>query len=306
MSSSIFSPDTITASINYGTFRFSIRLKKIVFEKIKRIHNKGATYTAAVFSCTHAIATRETSGAADRIWQRVGTEVMLRSTTILVENRNNAIPFNKFSMTRKSTKTIYYLTKLLIGVFYAASITFFIPANQEDALFEVLRRLSCPSQEFFTASNIFVLCIDEDYIQFLATFTAFGVMLEVIQILFYFACCVYYLFFSARSFTSKTTSKLQIKFFASVLLQTLVPLLFLFPTAFYAWFAVRFNYYNQALTNLSILYASIHGLISTLTVLIIHSPYRKFILSLSRKTEPKQFVRNIEMESVMNNQIVIR
>ncbi|CCD67251.1 Serpentine Receptor, class H [Caenorhabditis elegans] len=231
---------------------------------------------------------------------------MLLSTTILVENRNNATPFNKFKITRKSTKATYYLTKLLIGVLYAASFTFFIPANQDEALFKVLRRLPCPSQEFFTGSNIFVLCIDDYHIQFLIAFTVLGVLAEVIQILFYLTCCVYYLFFSIRSFTSKTTRKLQIKFLASILLQISIPVLFMLPTAFYIWFAVDFNYYNQALTNLSILHSSIHGLISTFTVLIIHYPYRQFVLSYFRKSEQKQSVRIIEIESVMITQIVIK
>ncbi|CCD66310.1 Serpentine Receptor, class H [Caenorhabditis elegans] len=231
---------------------------------------------------------------------------MLLSTTILVENRNNAIPFNKFKITRKSTKTIYYLTKLLIGVFYAASFTFFIPANQEEALFKVLRRLPCPSQDFFTASNIFVLCIDDYHIHFLIAFTVLGVVVEVIQILFYLTCCVYYLFFSIRSFTSKTTRKLQIKFLASILLQISIPVLFMLPTAFYIWFAVDFNYYNQALTNLSILHASIHGLISTVAVLIIHHPYRQFVLSYFWKSKPKQPLKNIDIDSVVITQIVIK
>lgn len=33
-----------------------------------------------------------------------------------------------------------------------------------------------------------------------------------------------------------------------------------------------------ALTNLSVLHASLHGLISTFVVLIIHKPYRQFII----------------------------
>nr|pir hypothetical protein K12D9.2 - Caenorhabditis elegans [Caenorhabditis elegans] len=215
---------------------------------------------------------------------------MLTSTTILVENRKNAIPSNKFKITRKSTKTMYYLAKVLMGTFYAASTVLFFPANQEEALFEVLRRLPCPAQEFFTASKMFVWCIDKDYIPLIIALTTMWVLSEAIQIAFYFLCCVYYLFFSVRSFisfTSKATQKLQIKFLASNLLQIFVPMLFLFPTAFYIWFAVYFNYHNQALTNLSFVYSSIHGLISTFTVLIIHSPYRQ--------QEPKQFVRNIEI-----------
>ncbi|CEO42550.2 Serpentine Receptor, class H [Caenorhabditis elegans] len=223
---------------------------------------------------------------------------MLTSTTILVESRNNAIPFNKFKISRKSTKTLYYLTKLLMGTFYAASTIFFIPANQEEARFEVLKQLPCPAQEFFTVSNILVLSIDKDYSRLIIALTTMGVLSEAIQIAFYFICCVYYLFFSVRSFTSftsKTTKKFHIKLLTSILLQIFVPMLFLFPTAFYIWFSVYFNYHNQALTNLSFVYSSIHGLISTFTILIIHSPYRQFILSCFRKPEPKQFVRNIEM-----------
>lgn len=165
--------------------------------------------------------------------------------TVLLENRHNSIPFNRFKISGKNTKSLYYAIRILLGLSYTLSMLLFIPEDQEAALLQILRQILCPTKEFFTASGVYVVCIDEGYIKFLALFTVLGTLSEICQMAFFVLCCSYYLFFSKSSFTSKKTRKLQIAFFASIILQISIPITFLLPTFFYLGFSVGFKYYNQ-------------------------------------------------------------
>lgn len=167
------------------------------------------------------------------------------SMTVLLENRHNSIPFNRFKISGKNTKSLYYAIRILLGLSYTLSMLLFIPEDQEAALLQILRQILCPTKEFFTASGVYVVCIDEGYIKFLALFTVLGTLSEICQMAFFVLCCSYYLFFSKSSFTSKKTRKLQIAFFASIILQISIPITFLLPTFFYLGFSVGFKYYNQ-------------------------------------------------------------
>lgn len=227
---------------------------------------------------------------------KVSFSVMVMSMTILLENRHNSIPSNRFRITGKLFKFIYYSARVLIAVSFSMLIFQFVPEDQSSALFQILKSIPCPTEEFFTASGMFVLVIDETYINLLAIACVLGVSFEILQMIFFIICCLHYLYFAINGFTSKKTRKLQIAFFGSIMLQVSIPILFLLPSFVFLVFSVVSGYYNQglfselallkpkilfsALTNFSVVYASIHGLLSTLVVLTIHKPYRKFIRSL--------------------------
>ncbi|CCD62979.1 Serpentine Receptor, class H [Caenorhabditis elegans] len=216
-----------------------------------------------------------------QIWFGImGIYVMVMSMTILLENRHNSIPSNRFRITGKLFKFIYYSARVLIAVSFSMLIFQFVPEDQSSALFQILKSIPCPTEEFFTASGMFVLVIDETYINLLAIACVLGVSFEILQMIFFIICCLHYLYFAINGFTSKKTRKLQIAFFGSIMLQVSIPILFLLPSFVFLVFSVVSGYYNQALTNFSVVYASIHGLLSTLVVLTIHKPYRKFIRSL--------------------------
>ncbi|CAI2354309.1 unnamed protein product [Caenorhabditis sp. 36 PRJEB53466] len=143
---------------------------------------------------------------------------MIMSMTILFENRHNSIPSNKLRIERMSVKLIYYAIRIALLVLYSSFIFLFVP-EQEPARLQILQSIPCPTEEFFT-SPVFVLCINDTYTNFLAAVTALGVLSEILQIAFFVACCLYYLFFSLNGFTSKKTRKLQIAFFASIVMQS--------------------------------------------------------------------------------------
>ncbi|CAP38053.2 Protein CBR-SRH-79 [Caenorhabditis briggsae] len=221
--------------------------------------------------------------------------VMIMSMTILLENRHNSIPSNRFRISRKCTKVLYYSFRIILAFFYSLAIFLFIPEDQKMAMMEILKDIPCPTSDFFKADELFVLCIDDDYITFLALITALGVLLEICQMLFFMFCCLYYLFLSIHGFTSKKTRKLQIAFFGSIILQVSIPVMFLIPSFVFMVFSVVTGYYNQALTNFAVLHASLHGFLSTIVVLIIHKPYRNFILSFFGKSKNLESLKKSTM-----------
>ncbi|CAL2044158.1 unnamed protein product [Caenorhabditis brenneri] len=220
--------------------------------------------------------------------------VMIMSMTILLENRHNSIPSNRFRITGKIMKTLYYSLRVLMAFIYSIGIFLCVPDDQQGALLQILKEIPCPTEEFFTVKEIFVLCIDDYYINFLASITALGVLFECSQMLFFMLCCLYYLFFAINGFTSKKTRKLQIAFFGSIILQVSIPVMFLLPSFVFMVFSVVMGYYNQALTNFAVLHASVHGFLSTVVVLVIHKPYRNFIRSFFCKSvKPEVTIKSV-------------
>uniref|UniRef100_A0A1I7UB88 Serpentine Receptor, class H n=1 Tax=Caenorhabditis tropicalis TaxID=1561998 RepID=A0A1I7UB88_9PELO len=218
--------------------------------------------------------------------------VMIMSMTILLENRHNSIPSNRFRITGKVFKAVYYSFRILMAFAFSMAIFVCVPEDQNDALMKILKEIPCPAREFFEVEQVYVLCIDEKYTNFLASVVALGVLFECSQMLFFMLCCLYYLFFSIHGFTSKKTRKLQIAFFGSIILQVSIPVMFLVPSFIFMICSVVFGYYNQALTNFAVLHASVHGFLSTVVVLIIHKPYRNFLLSLFGKSAKVDIVTN--------------
>ncbi|CAL2047050.1 unnamed protein product [Caenorhabditis brenneri] len=100
-----------------------------------------------------------------------------------------------------------------------------------------------------------------------------------------FICCQGLLFFFmvTRSLNqygtqlSKKTVDMQRKFLKSVILQLLVPSFCLNAPFAYIWYSAKFKYYNQKLTNFSIILIASHGLFSSIFMLFIQVPYRKVI-----------------------------
>ncbi|PIC40257.1 hypothetical protein B9Z55_011662 [Caenorhabditis nigoni] len=299
-----------------------------------------------------------------QIWLSImSIYVMIMSMTILLENRHNSIPSNRFRISRKCTKILYYSFRIILALFYSLAIFLFIPEDQKMAMMEILKDIPCPTEDFFKTQNflkiqkvkcrsskdllnhincnsvpnalyrtesakekgetaypddkasvcghnvlqtpyffkiqkadeLFVLCIDDNYITFLALITALGVLFEICQMLFFMFCCLYYLFLSIHGFTSKKTRKLQIAFFGSIILQVSIPVMFLMPSFVFMVFSVVTGYYNQALTNFAVLHASLHGFLSTIVVLIIHKPYRNFILSIFGKSKNLESLKKSTM-----------
>uniref|UniRef100_A0A1I7TSX1 Serpentine Receptor, class H n=1 Tax=Caenorhabditis tropicalis TaxID=1561998 RepID=A0A1I7TSX1_9PELO len=81
---------------------------------------------------------------------------------------------------------------------------------------------------------------------------------------------------SATMVLSKNTVKLQKKFMRALIIQILTPVLILFVPASYLVFSISQYYYSQIANNLCMFVISLHGCTSTVVMLYMHEPYRKY------------------------------
>uniref|UniRef100_A0A1I7U1M6 Serpentine receptor class gamma n=1 Tax=Caenorhabditis tropicalis TaxID=1561998 RepID=A0A1I7U1M6_9PELO len=119
----------------------------------------------------------------------------------------------------------------------------------------------------------------ENYLNFCSMVTYLSLTL---QIIFFTSCCIYYLFISkTMSGLSQSTRRLQIRSFYLMILQILFPLiLFIIP------FSLSMNQDkggHQSKNNFSIIMVSVHHGATSLSILLVHAPYRRFLKS---KTSP--------------------
>ncbi|KAF1753668.1 hypothetical protein GCK72_020225 [Caenorhabditis remanei] len=68
-------------------------------------------------------------------------------------------------------------------------------------------------------------------------------------------------------------------FFIALVIQTGLPLITLVVPFAYSWVSVIWRYYNQGLMNIAVIVTTVHGVSSTLVMLLVHRPYRNALIS---------------------------
>uniref|UniRef100_A0A8R1HKI6 Uncharacterized protein n=1 Tax=Caenorhabditis japonica TaxID=281687 RepID=A0A8R1HKI6_CAEJA len=114
----------------------------------------------------------------------------------------------------------------------------------------------------------------------------------------------YRLFFTVRAI-SKQTQELQRKFFIAMALQAFIPLVGLVLPFFYYYLAWSYSYYNQKYNNFAMIAIGLNGLLTTVVMIIVHQPYRKFVSQMvvakfvikSREVSSQNFGRNVALTS---------
>ncbi|EFO95396.1 hypothetical protein CRE_09220 [Caenorhabditis remanei] len=81
---------------------------------------------------------------------------------------------------------------------------------------------------------------------------------------------------------SENTIKMQKKFLIALVLQMVIPALILVMPAGYLVFSAWCNFHFQYFNNICLIIISSHGFSTTIAMLLIHTPYRKFLLGGSR------------------------
>uniref|UniRef100_A0A1I7V1J3 Serpentine Receptor, class H n=1 Tax=Caenorhabditis tropicalis TaxID=1561998 RepID=A0A1I7V1J3_9PELO len=169
-----------------------------------------------------------------------------------------------------------YRTWFLFGNYFLSSI-FFIPAyitipEQSSGLQEVFKILPKLPTVIMEAP-LFVLATDLRIV-FLSVQSM--ALLLCTESVFFVVLLQRKLKMRARKMsTSPYTLNLQKQFLRAIYIQVCTPFLILVTPLTYTFFSVVFNYYNQAANNFCSIFFSLHGLISTLTFLLIHKSYRK-------------------------------
>lgn len=168
--------------------------------------------------------------------------------TYLLETRHNSIQFNRFRITCKRFKTVYYSIRIMLAFIYSFTIIEFVPEDQETLYSKVLEKVPCPADDYFKAEEHFVLCDNEAHFKLLLTLVTIMGVSEGLQMMFFTTCCLYYLFYSTKQFTSKKTRQMQITFFRNIVLQISIPVLSFLPTNFVVTTSTLAEYNNQGMS----------------------------------------------------------
>ncbi|CCD71397.1 Serpentine Receptor, class H [Caenorhabditis elegans] len=180
-----------------------------------------------------------------------------------------------------------FLRRLWLAAHYIIVVLFMIPMvflvpEQTIAVQHTFEQLPCLPNYIYNAP-VFVLSEDITY-HF------------IISVIFVVLCCieisVFVGYLASNSLEqlkqkrmSPKTFQLQKKFFIVLVIQMSIPLIcFLFPLISAA-LSVLLNYYNQGMINTGLIIASWHGIVSTISMLILHRPYRRAVKALFYKSE---------------------
>ncbi|CAI2352839.1 unnamed protein product [Caenorhabditis sp. 36 PRJEB53466] len=165
---------------------------------------------------------------------------------------------------------------------YTFTFVYFIPSclhipDQASARIIVLQILENISSEMIQEPNeIFVLTLEAENTVIPATAITLFIVGELIVFKYLLEKGlrrqVQTMKLSGRSY------RLHKKFLKVIKIQILIPALILLVPLFYTASAMLFNYYNQALNNVVIIILSAHGLASTITMLLIQTDYREFVM----------------------------
>uniref|UniRef100_A0A8R1HPP4 Uncharacterized protein n=1 Tax=Caenorhabditis japonica TaxID=281687 RepID=A0A8R1HPP4_CAEJA len=201
------------------------------------------------------------------------------SLVSLFENRSSAIGENRFRMSRKGLRLVHNGVNWSVCVLYSVPVFANLP-DQASTKMELLGDLPCPTEEFFTA-DVFIFVSAYNWKMYMTLATVCITAFLGVQIVFFIGCCMYYLYFKKTPTTSLQTRNRQKVFLRGSIAQGVVPLICLLIPVVYCSTSIVLNYYNSAINNLMVLMFSTHGFFTEIVILMVHRPYRRFILQLA-------------------------
>ncbi|CAL2043771.1 unnamed protein product [Caenorhabditis brenneri] len=142
---------------------------------------------------------------------------------------------------------------------------------------KVLEQVPCLPQ-YIKDGPIFVISEDWTYhLIALVSFLLFGIS----ECGFFIICLIFSIFQQVRSKKiSRRTFQLQVKFFMALMIQMGAPAFMLVVPLTYVWVAILYNYYDQMYSNFVIIAETLHGLSSTVVMILIHYPYRAALFNM--------------------------
>ncbi|EFO95137.1 hypothetical protein CRE_08818 [Caenorhabditis remanei] len=205
--------------------------------------------------------------------------VVIMSITMLFENRSSLIARNIFRIRTTTHRFIWIFLNILWFMAIILPPAFHLP-DQMEAKMLVLQTCPCPTKEFFTEKLLSVA--KEGFWNAYLNASGLVVFLGLtIQAVFFTCCCIFYLFISTSSHVSPQTRRLQIRAFYGVVIQTLIPiLLLLVPTTIFMSSRRNDGNYDQMQNNLKIITVCFQNGATSLSILLVHHPYRSFVKSI--------------------------
>ncbi|PIC26948.1 hypothetical protein B9Z55_019362 [Caenorhabditis nigoni] len=201
------------------------------------------------------------------------------AVTILTffEDRYHRLIHGHGSNGKRSWKRMFYVV-----IHYIVSVLFIAPGylnipDQAVGRAATKKTIPCIPDDVLNRPGYFVLSV-VNTIPCLCLVFMFA--LVVPQGAYFVGSIFYYLFNTVSK--SQTTNRLQKQFFFALCIQIFVPIVVLMFPILYIVLAIWFDYYNQGATNIALAGIAFHGILSTITMLIVHTPYRNATLSMFR------------------------
>ncbi|CAP28920.2 Protein CBR-SRH-184 [Caenorhabditis briggsae] len=205
--------------------------------------------------------------------------VSVISVTILTffEDRYHRLTHGHGSNGKRSWKRIIYVV-----IHYIVSVLFIAPGylnipDQAVGRAVTKKTIPCIPDDVLTRPGYFVLSV-VNIIPCLCLVFMFSLVMP--QTIYFVGAIFYYLLHTVSK--SQTTNRLQKQFFFALCIQIFVPIVVLMFPVLYIVLAIWFDYYNQGATNIALAGIAFHGILSTITMLIVHTPYRNTTLSMFR------------------------
>nr|pir hypothetical protein Y68A4A.1 - Caenorhabditis elegans [Caenorhabditis elegans] len=196
--------------------------------------------------------------------------LMFIAIVVIFENRFRVICTFSWKPKWESFKSIFMPFHYFIYTFML-SIIFFLVPEQKSALQQVFQTLPCLPREIYEAP-VYVIADD---VTFHVIVIFLGVVAVTVEILFYL---MYLIWNSIKQLKenkmSQKTFQLQKQFLIAIIVQSSVPMIFFIIPLLTFLFAFLEGYYNQGIVNFQFIIASLHGIVSTLAMLLLHKPYR--------------------------------
>uniref|UniRef100_A0A1I7U1L6 Serpentine Receptor, class H n=1 Tax=Caenorhabditis tropicalis TaxID=1561998 RepID=A0A1I7U1L6_9PELO len=190
------------------------------------------------------------------------------SMLMIFENRHSQILTISYRMTRTTTKIIFYTCHYLIFPAFL-SLYYFQDVNQSLAKLEFLESVPCPEPHFFDDRTQVLTTRTEVY----AVISGISVLYFTIIIQFFAIQSGYHLLKRPAAYVSDVMKQMQRKFFFILLIQIAIPVLFmLIPNIIF--YSVGET--DQFVSTMTVIFVSLHGLSSSLALVLLHKPYRDF------------------------------
>uniref|UniRef100_A0A1I7TXZ3 Serpentine Receptor, class H n=1 Tax=Caenorhabditis tropicalis TaxID=1561998 RepID=A0A1I7TXZ3_9PELO len=139
----------------------------------------------------------------------------------------------------------------------------------------VFQTLPC-LPHFIYEAPVFVLADNALYHSIICIF---GIVSLGLEALLFIIALVWSALKQVKSSTmSKKTFEMQKKFFIALMIQLFVPFLLIFFPMSTAWVMILKDIHNQTVVNFGMIIISMHGVVSSLVMIIVHRPYREAVM----------------------------
>ncbi|CCD73631.1 Serpentine Receptor, class H [Caenorhabditis elegans] len=213
----------------------------------------------------------------------------------LFECRSSSIQGNRFRISRRSTRLLYY-TFLLIPYYAAFIVIVLVGESSNSAKLKTLSHYPCPTREFFILP-VFILLVNGGSESLYILMTAVMALIATVNILIHVICLVYYLYVVPPRTLSKETRQNQRVFLVAVVLQTSVPLMLIIVPGMAVVLPLLAGYYRQEWINLAVNVMAFHGLGESIAIVLVHKPYRHVVRERLRKRTIRNRVIGRSIES---------